>query len=682
MQPLQQAEPVAVGPYALVARIGSGSMGRVFLGRSPGGRPVAVKIVRPELAGQPGFRERFRREVAAAGQISGAYTAPVLDADPEADTPWMATAYIAGPSLQQAVQTHGPLRAEAVRLLGAALAEALAAIHGLGHVHRDVKPANILLAADGPRIIDFGLVRALEETAVSATGQPAGSAGYQAPEQAEGGHAGPAADVFALGAVLAFAATGRPPFGEGHAHVLMYRAAHEPADLAGIPPGLTRIVAACLSKTAADRPAAGDLITSLRPGGGTRDGGTWLLPEPVLHDIARREATLAQTLVITRVLPPKRRGVLIGALAATGLAAVGGGAALWATRAPRRRPNGKGKAGAGGPLFAAPQLTWTARGGDGDRTPFVTGGVLLCRSGVPPTEGVSATDVRDGKYMWGQGSLGPLWGKAAAVAESPVLYGTSNTYVVAYTFTTGDALWSWRDSDSSIDYAPQFVAGHTLICTAATGDAVALDLRGRRTLWRRRLYSVPSNADLVTGEVWPDGGLFYLGDATGGSVVAFDLATGVRRWTAPGVAGATTLLADGLLFVGGAVHGLAALDARTGAVRWTSRLRAYSLSTAGGRLFVGGDGLAALDPATGSRHWSLTGERDGVRPDNGIAAFAHGAVVYVSGQRLYGVDPAVGRAIGSIPLPGLVGQNAVAVSSGNQLFVGNVHAILALRFPG
>src|SRR5262249_52977019 len=151
-----------------------------------GGRPVAVKVIRPDLAGEPGFRMRFRREVAAARRVSGAYTAPVLDADPEAATPWMATAYIAGPSLPQAIETYGPLRVQPVRMLGAALAEAMAAIHALGQIHRDLKPANILLAPDGPRVIDFGISRVLDDTALSAAGLVIGTAGYQAPEQAEG----------------------------------------------------------------------------------------------------------------------------------------------------------------------------------------------------------------------------------------------------------------------------------------------------------------------------------------------------------------------------------------------------------------------------------------------------------------------------------------------------------------
>jgi len=682
MQPLQVAEPGTIGPYTLVARIGAGGMGRVYLARSPGGRPVAVKVIRPELADQPGFRERFRREVAAARRVSGAYTAPVVDADPDAATPWMATAYIAGPSLQQAIETHGPLGEAAVRLLGAALAEALSAIHGLGQIHRDLKPANILLAADGPRVIDFGIARVLEDTVLSMTGQVVGSAGYQAPEQAEGERVGPATDVFALGAVLAFATTGRPPFGAGPAHVLMYRAAHEPADLAGISPELARIVAACLSKTAAGRPAAGDLVAALRP----RDARIWLLPEPVRREIAHREATLAETFVITEVLPPKRRKVLVGGLTVAGLAAAGGGAALWwasegSGKRPAPRPSGTAtaQAAAGTQRFDAPRLLWTGRGSAGHRRPIVVGGALLTATGVAPTNGVAASDVRDGKNMWGQGSLGPLWGSAAAVADGSVLYGTSNTYVVAYTFATGDGLWSWRDKNSYLYYAPQFLAGHRLVCTVATGEAVALDVRNRRPLWRRKLYAVPPAADLVTGEVWPAGGLFYLGDAMTGSVMAFDLATGVRRWTRPKVAGATTLLAGGILYAGGTTQNLVALDARTGEIRWTSDLHAYSLVAQGGRLFVAGDGITALDPATGARLWSRT--RAEAAPDNGIATFAGGAIVYVGGQRLYGLNPATGQALGDHGLTGLIGQNSIAVASADLLFVGNERGILALRFP-
>ncbi|WP_153176019.1 serine/threonine-protein kinase, partial [Streptomyces sp. E2N171] len=222
MRPLDMDEPTVVGPYRLLGRLGSGGMGRVYLGRSAGGRTVAVKIVHPHFALDEEFRARFRREVDAARRVGGAWTAPVLDADPDARVPWVATAYAAGPSLTAAVTELGPLPEHTVRTLGAGLAEALAAVHGLGLVHRDVKPSNVLLTLDGPLLIDFGIARAIggtsrtksgESTAsLTSTGVSIGSPGYMSPEQILGKGVTGAADVFSLGAVLAYAATGAPPF--------------------------------------------------------------------------------------------------------------------------------------------------------------------------------------------------------------------------------------------------------------------------------------------------------------------------------------------------------------------------------------------------------------------------------------------------------------------------------------
>ncbi len=212
MQPLGDDEPTVVGPYRLLGRLGSGGMGRVYLGRSAGGRTVAVKIVHPHFALDEEFRARFRREVDAARRVGGAWTAPVLDADPEAAVPWVATAYAAGPALSAAVADGGPLPTATVRALGAGLAEALTAVHELGLVHRDVKPSNVLLTLDGPLLIDFGIARATDGTAsLTSTGVSVGSPGYMAPEQILGKGATGASDVFSLGAVLAYAATGTSP---------------------------------------------------------------------------------------------------------------------------------------------------------------------------------------------------------------------------------------------------------------------------------------------------------------------------------------------------------------------------------------------------------------------------------------------------------------------------------------
>ncbi|MEV7026880.1 serine/threonine-protein kinase, partial [Kitasatospora sp. NPDC093558] len=237
MQPLLAEDPSVVGSYRLLGRLGAGGMGCVYLGRTAGGRTVAVKVVRPELAADAEFRARFRREVAAARQVGGAWTAPVLDSDTESPEPWVATGYVAGPSLAEAVAQFGPLSEDGVRALVAGLAEALTAIHGLGLIHRDLKPSNVMLSPDGPVLIDFGIARAMDSLATSAltsTGVVVGSPGYMSPEQVQDRPLGPASDVFQLGAVLAFAATGASPFGADSPAALLYKVAHGEPELGGL----------------------------------------------------------------------------------------------------------------------------------------------------------------------------------------------------------------------------------------------------------------------------------------------------------------------------------------------------------------------------------------------------------------------------------------------------------------
>ncbi|TVL91342.1 serine/threonine protein kinase [Streptomyces sp. SAJ15] len=237
-------------------------MGTVYLAHSRGGRAVAIKVARPELASQPLFRERFRAEVEAARKVGGFHTAPVVDADPDAEVPWLATAYILGPTLSQLIADQGPMGTRQLRRLGAALAEALQAVHGCGLVHRDLKPGNIIMAEDGPRVLDFGIARALETAGLTLTGTAFGTPGFLAPEQAEGHPVGPAADVFALGAVLV-AAAGGSAFGGGTPVSLMYRSVHHPSDLTAVPAPLRGILAACLEKTPEHRPSTTQLLTWL-----------------------------------------------------------------------------------------------------------------------------------------------------------------------------------------------------------------------------------------------------------------------------------------------------------------------------------------------------------------------------------------------------------------------------------
>ncbi len=263
MQPLRPEDPQLTGRYRLLARLGSGGMGRVYLGQSPGGRLVAIKVIRAELAESAEFRRRFAREVTAARTVGGMFTAPVVDANPDPPQPWLVTAYIDGLSLADAVASRGPLPVASVQYLAAGLAEGLGAIHAAGLVHRDLKPSNVLLASDGPRIIDFGISRAMDATGLTMSGLVVGSPGFMAPEQAEGGAVGPASDIFSLGALLAFSATGEGPFGEGTTPALLYRVVHGTPSTARLPGPVRPLIEQCLSKDPQQRPTSEQILDRL-----------------------------------------------------------------------------------------------------------------------------------------------------------------------------------------------------------------------------------------------------------------------------------------------------------------------------------------------------------------------------------------------------------------------------------
>ncbi|WP_405666104.1 bifunctional serine/threonine-protein kinase/ABC transporter substrate-binding protein [Streptomyces sp. NBC_01166] len=336
MRPLTSEDPRTVGGHRTLARLGAGGMGVVYLARSPGGGLAAVKVIRAEHAADAGFRARFRREAEAARRVSGPWVVPVTGADTEAREPWLATAFVPGPSLAEAVGAQGPLPAGTVRALGARLAVALAAVHDAGLVHRDVKPGNVLLALDGPRLIDFGIARHDGATALTATGAVIGTPGYLAPEQASAGESGPAGDVFALGCVLTYASAGHGPFGQGPAAGVLFRTVHEDPDLDGLPAELLDTVSAFLAKDPADRPTAAQAAELLTPGGGAAD--RWSVPG--LSALIAERSSAALALPDPEPLPtgpdpappgnPSRRRVLMAG-AAGAVLLTGGGTAAWLT---------------------------------------------------------------------------------------------------------------------------------------------------------------------------------------------------------------------------------------------------------------------------------------------------------------------------------------------------------------
>ncbi len=340
MEPLRGTDPAWIAGHRLLRRLGAGGMGVVYLARSPGGALAAVKVIRAAHADDAGFRARFRREVETAGRVASPWVVPLLDADPDAESPWLATAFVPGPSLAEAVEECGPLPYESVRVLGARLAEALDAVHGAGLVHRDVKPGNVLLAVDGPRMIDFGIARTPEDTALTASGMVVGSPGFLSPEQAQGRgrEIGPASDVFSLGCLLAYAVTGERPFGWGSAAEALVRTVHDEPDLGAVPEPLVPLLRACLAKEPGSRPAVAEIRRALD------GGGEGWLPEPVTRLIARRsaavlalpavEATEVSGATTTVGTGPKtgrgstrRRLLALGSVG--GVLAAGGTAASW-----------------------------------------------------------------------------------------------------------------------------------------------------------------------------------------------------------------------------------------------------------------------------------------------------------------------------------------------------------------
>ncbi|WP_103535256.1 ABC transporter substrate-binding protein [Streptomyces sp. SM11] len=345
MRPLITEDPRAVGPYRTLARLGAGGMGVVYLGRSAGGALAAVKVIRAEHAADPGFRARFRREAEAAARITGPWVVPVLGADTEAREPWLATAFVPGPSLAEVVGAGGALPPATVRALGSRLAAALASVHGNGLIHRDVKPGNVLLALDGPRLIDFGIARHGGATALTATDVVIGTPGYLAPEQASAGPVGPACDVFSLGCVLVYSATGRRPFGEGGAAGVLFRTVHEEPDLTGVPPELLPLIAACLSKDPDARPPASRIGDDLEAaaGGGSR-GRPGRGPCPA------------------RLQPPDPRAAWAPRTARDGASGPVGGGVSGGARDGASGPAGDGVSGAApdGAAEAAPDGTPTA----------------------------------------------------------------------------------------------------------------------------------------------------------------------------------------------------------------------------------------------------------------------------------------------------------------------------------
>ncbi|MET9764692.1 serine/threonine-protein kinase [Streptomyces sp. NPDC006372] len=652
--------PEYAGHYRLESCLGSGGMGVVHLARSTSGMKVAVKVVHAQFAKDPEFRGRFRQEVAAARRVSGAFTAPVVDADPEAGRPWMATLFIPGPTLAQEVKRNGPLNPAQLRRLMAGLAEALRDIHRVGVVHRDLKPSNVLLAEDGPKVIDFGISRPADSELRTETGKLIGTPPFMAPEQfRRPREVGPAADVFALGSVMVHAATGRGPFDSDSPYVVAYQVVHDEPELTGVPEGLAPLVLRCLAKEPEDRPSPDELMRELRSVAASYDTQAFIPAQRVEEARAEDEPSVAVEAPVAERSGGQRLARLRvgkrGVLGAGGLALAVAGALVSVSLL--------GGDPAPSPEVTAPRTTaaaftaWAATPVSKAGTPqcsYAAGKLLCAQSGV-----VFALDPADGRLVWkyrldGVAAEGPPSG-APVVSGGLVLAGLGHGQrLTALDPGSGDVR---RRQAMSMSGGVRAVGG-TVLLTAADGTVTGVDSASGDVKWSHRI----PGQDVPYFVSFPGDPLAYAatasGDGSGTTVTAVDPGTGEVRWDAR---------LEGDLQPLGTVDGsvvFAAVDAVRGEARAVVRYSPGSRTTVrvplriplqgvqGGvrgdvvHLMASGGALVAVDVKARKQLWSL--ETGVVR---GSTPVSDGRFVYVTAPdgRLLAADARRGKLVGQTP---------------------------------
>ncbi|MFE0672596.1 PQQ-binding-like beta-propeller repeat protein [Streptomyces sp. NPDC058867] len=648
MEALQPDDPRELGRYRLLRRLGAGGMGRVYLARSPGGRTVAVKVVRPDLAADADFRNRFRHEVEIAKAVSSRFTAPVVDADPDAPLPWLATSYVLGPDLTDVVATHRALPERTVRALAAGLAAALQEIHAAGLIHRDLKPSNVLLAADGPRVIDFGIARAVDGNRMTQTGVVVGSPGYVPPEQALGRDVGPAGDVFSLGAVLVFAATGHGAYGDGAAShaALLYQVVHGEPDLTDVPPSLLGLIRACLLKDPAQRPAPAEIVAALAPQGVAGMLSDWL-PSAVASTIATHAAG-----ILDLEAPDAQAPAAFGPVPTM----VDGAGTTPGMPVPSTPVPGYGYPPAPAPGYDTPRPGTVQIGSDpspsrsrrrvlttaigGAAAVTVVGGVAAWWLGGD--DGSSATGTDPG----GKGGEGrpaeetfstppagvapqPLWHKTVADdSTSPALplltHGglllISGDPLVAYDVTTGKARWS----KAGICRPGGPLLFHDGKVFLADGDyegaLVAYDVMTGEEVWRSRLGKRLTVEDTIAVDA--QNVYVTVTDYTQSqsatkyrtAVAAISHTTGQQTWLERRDWGTKDYDVQGAvsgkyLVYTDSNRNLTVRSTATGAQLWTKKIGddwSWPPTVANGLVFLPGDRLTAVDADNGSTVWTLS----------------------------------------------------------------------------
>ncbi|MGW0964016.1 serine/threonine-protein kinase [Streptomyces gelaticus] len=581
--------PEYAGQYRLEARLGAGGMGVVHLARSASGLQLAVKVVHQQYASDPEFRARFRQEVGAARRVSGAFTAPVVDADPDAEQPWMATLYVPGPTLADQVKRNGPMAPAELRRLTAGLAEALRDIHRAGVIHRDLKPSNVLLSDSGPKVIDFGISRPYDSDLRTETGKLIGSPPYMAPEQFQRPReVGPAADVFALGAVLVHAATGRGPFDSDSPYIVAYQVVHDEADLTGVPSDLAPLIGQCLTKDPAGRPTPDGIMTTLRPP--SYDAAAFIPSQrrPVtaaapLPETGADASSDADTHVGAGAAARGRKAVRAGGkqrwLAATAALLVMGAGGVWAVGTGAGSGGAGESDGTGGARGAAKDFApWrTALRTTGKGTPVCspadgagqgaagrTAGLYCAADGI----GVTRLDPADGRVLWSRRAAEDSPSVGVVSVSGPLVHtAVPGGKLRAYDPAKGEQVW---DADLSPYLGTPFDAGDALLLVSEDGTTEALDSATGVSLWRHSL----------AGHRRPDYALY---DAGTGLAYAFEHSA----------YGSTTLVT--------------AVRATSGRTAWQRRLNGMltPVGTSGGALVMtsmNGDaqtvGLVRYEPGT------------------------------------------------------------------------------------
>jgi outer membrane protein assembly factor BamB len=700
LNPLEADDPRVIGDFRLQSRLGAGGMGRVYLGFSPAGRAVAVKVIHPHLARDPAFSARFRREVSAAQAVNAVYAAPVVAAGPDDDPPWLATAFVPAPSLQDVVATAGPLPEEAVWKLAAGLAEALRAVHASGLVHRDMKPGNVLVATDGPRLIDFGIARVLDGTRLTATDSVMGTPSYMSPEQAQGTGVDPPSDVFSLGGVVCFAATGQPPFGGGIPATLLYRIVFNEPELDHLPPQLRSLVAACLDKNPAARPTPAQLATALMPSMPSMStaGRLAFWPEPVARFIqdyqARLDADGAQGPLAPQAPFSSQAPVALQGPASTWQDPAGGSTPGWqpGRETTVRQPGGRHAQGAGpgeglsrrralAALAGAAAAGLGIAGwevskhvGSGDGTKKLTADQTSLKS-VPP-----------GTKVWRSPAANAAV-QSIAPAGQVVYAGTGSNAIFALDANTGKRLWR-RTTTSQIN-GRLAVSGNSIVVAGDDGP-FGLSAKDGSQLWH---LTQDTETPLVAA-----GNVAYAGfpskSNTTGGVTALDPATGTVLWSfefgpTSDVTGAIAV-ADGVVYTTSSDGEIFTLTAANGTKRRRitgsfGEFGAGTLAVVSGVVFAGGDAgkgsVFAVNAATGNTLW---------RTDLGKSSFpaylaSTDGVVFAGllrslqasgqdGDGLYALNAATGKQLWSVPVSG--GVNAGPVAASGVVYTGSEDGVL------